>query len=247
MIKLISVNLERDNHYNTVLPFLDKEKADVICLQEAPESFSEHLKQRGYFTFFAPMAVFPLVDSLGAVGILVATKLPQFSHSQYFHRSDELITEYDYDNVEQTLSLAYIMTSLKTPSGNFAIATTHMIDTRDGKENPLQTKAVKSMLEKLRSEPEHLICGDFNMPRGFNNLYKVVTEEYRDEIPEEYQSSLDKNLHRLGNTGVADHIFKDYMVDYIFTKPPYLVKDIHLEFGVSDHAAIVANIYLENR
>lgn len=35
------------------------------------------------------------------------------------------------------------------------------------------------------------------------------------------------------------------MVDYIFTQPPYDVKNVKLVFGVSDHAAIIADISIE--
>jgi hypothetical protein len=32
------------------------------------------------------------------------------------------------------------------------------------------------------------------------------------------------------------------MVDYLFSQSPYQVKDVHLAFSLSDHAAVVAEI-----
>ena len=82
------------------------------------------------------------------------------------------------------------------------------------------------------------------MPRGHNKLYEVITQKYTDTIPRHYRSSLDRNLHRLGKkTDLNQPIFDAYMVDYIFTQPPFEASDIHLEFGVSDHAAVIGNIY----
>jgi exonuclease III len=32
-MKLININIEGDKHFDTVIPFLEKEKPDVLCLQ----------------------------------------------------------------------------------------------------------------------------------------------------------------------------------------------------------------------
>jgi hypothetical protein len=36
------------------------------------------------------------------------------------------------------------------------------------------------------------------------------------------------------------------MVDYVFSQPPYQVSDVALHFGVSDHAAVMANVSIPN-
>ena len=36
-IKLITLNIEGDKHFNSVLPFLQEQNADVVCLQEVFE------------------------------------------------------------------------------------------------------------------------------------------------------------------------------------------------------------------
>jgi endonuclease/exonuclease/phosphatase family metal-dependent hydrolase len=246
VLKLISLNIEKDNHYDTVLSFLDKEAADVICLQEVPESFIVHLLERNYLISFAPLAIFPHKNGDDKNGILIGSKFPVQSQTNYYHRSDENLVKYTKGNEANTLSLSYIMSSIETSAGIFNIATTHIIDTEAGKEDDVQVAIMNSMLAKLKKEPDHLICGDFNMPRGYNKLYEEVTKEYKDNIPKHYQSSLDRNLHRLGNVEIDEPIFDKFMVDYIFTKPPYVASDVRLEFGVSDHAAVVANIFREN-
>ena len=65
---------------------------------------------------------------------------------------------------------------------------------------------------------------------------------YTDTIPANYTSSLDKTLHRKGDDPSRAHLFTDFMVDYLFTKPDYQASDVRLEFGISDHAAVVATI-----
>lgn len=61
MLKLITLNIEMDKHYSRFLPFLDSEKADVICLQEVPESALLYFHERGFATVFAPMIIKKIV------------------------------------------------------------------------------------------------------------------------------------------------------------------------------------------
>ena len=57
MLKLISVNIEMDMHHDTVIPFLQKEKADVVCMQELFESdISMYEEALGMKSIFEPMA-----------------------------------------------------------------------------------------------------------------------------------------------------------------------------------------------
>lgn len=44
-MKLISLNIENNLHHKTVLAFLKKEKADVVCLQELLEEDFEFFKK----------------------------------------------------------------------------------------------------------------------------------------------------------------------------------------------------------
>jgi len=122
------------------------------------------------------------------------------------------------------------------------VVTTHLVDTEHGQTDSFQTQLLAKLLTELDQLPPHLLCGDFNMPRGFNSLYPKITNFYTDAIPRHYKSSLDQSLHRLGTATLDEPIFEKYMVDYIFTKPPYTLKTVGLRFGVSDHAAVVAEL-----
>ena len=88
----------------------------------------------------------------------------------------------------------------------------------------------------------HVFCGDFNIPRGHNVLYETLTTRYTDSVPATYASSLDKNIHRKGDDISRAHLFTSFMVDYVFTQKPYQAENVRLEFGISDHAAVVADV-----
>jgi hypothetical protein len=77
------------------------------------------------------------------------------------------------------------------------------------------------------------LFGDFNAPRG-KEIFSIFTEKLKDNIPLNYETSLDENLHRAGKL--------TYMVDGCFTTPEYVASDVELRFGVSDHAAVLATI-----
>ena len=243
MLKLISVNVEGPKHYKTVFPLIDNENPDVLCLQEAPFEMRTWLQERGYKTSFAPMVRRTFGDIEHIIGILLATKLPQKTRLYYYWQSPEDIPAlYNPDYPALTVSNAYLIATILDNGIEYNIATTHVMDTSNGAPDSHQEKGVSLLIESLGKEPSHVICGDFNMPRHHNNLYEKFTKLYRDEIPKHYQSSLDRNLHRLGKVKIDQPIFDKFMVDYIFAKPEYEVTQERLEFGVSDHAAIVAYV-----
>ncbi len=244
MLKIISLNMETNKHYTKILPFIKKENPDVICLQEAPESFAEELQKKGYKTFFAPMF---LRDDLGGnelytLGIMLASKLPFQAKSVYYHKPNEKIILHDRKNRNNTVATAYIFANIMTSDGLYNVATTHPLKSDDGKANDFQTKMFSSLLKLLAPEEPHMICGDFNMPRGYNTIYEEVTKKYTDAVPLSYKSSLDRDIHLLGNKKTDVPIFDIYMVDYVFTQPPYQAENVRLEFGLSDHAAVIATV-----
>lgn len=248
MLKLISINIETNKHYGRILPFFQNENPDVICLQEAPETFAVELQKLGFETFFTPMCLAKdsTSDGLITMGLMFASKHPFESKAIYYHKPTDEIVLFDRSDFHNTVSAAYIFSSFNTPEGIYNIVTTHPLKTKDGTEDEFQTGIIKVLLEKLADEESHIICGDFNIPRGYNSNYNLITDNYRDCIPDTYKSSLDKELHVKGHTEPNGPITEVYMVDYVFTQPPYQVENVRLEFGLSDHAGIVAEINKTN-
>ena len=240
MLKLISVNIETNKHYKTILPFLDKENADVICLQEVPELFAQELQTRGYHTAYAPMLLKDIDGINMSVGVMIASKYPFTHKAIYYHQNEASLKIYTRE--EETRAVPYLFADIAVLGVTYCIATTHMVDTENGKEDDFQILLTEKMLTLLTQEHKHTICGDFNMPRGYNRLYEKMTTQYQDSIPFHYQSSLDRNIHRLGQVKIDEPIFDKYMVDYIFTQAPYQASDVRLQFGVSDHAAVIATL-----
>jgi len=236
-MKLISLNLEGKRHFNTAFPFLKKESADVLCLMEAPRDLEPWLAAQGYFVTFAPMAIKDQDDLQFETGVLFASKHKHSSETFYYHQPTTDIVHYDKNNKRNTISHPVIFASID----GFHIATTHFTWNPFGETaDQYQTTDLKSLLQYLRTKPAHLLCGDFNIPRKYNSLYQEICTHYTDTIPAFYESSLDAKYHRARNNPQLQKLFRDFMVDYLFTQHPHKASDVRLQFGISDHAAIVA-------
>jgi endonuclease/exonuclease/phosphatase family metal-dependent hydrolase len=243
-MKLLTVNMEGVVHLDRIKTLVATELPDTLCLQEAPDLFADALHTLGYATSFAPMIIRQQLGREFIEGVMIASRFPFTAKTSYYYRAQPTIVQFNETDKEGTISHPILMAAVATPTeGTYMIGTTHIMVTKDGAESEHQRKGITALLHQLASEVPHILCGDFNMPRGYNPLYTDVTKQYTDTIPLHYASSLDRNLHRLGNNPqLTRPIFDTFMVDYIFTQPPYQAHNVRLQFGVSDHAAVVADI-----
>jgi len=238
-MKLISLNLEGKRQLDTALPWLEKETADIICLMEAPEDLQPWLAERGYITTFAPMTFRKQDGQQFYEGLILASKAVHTADIFYYHQPSTDIIPHDRKEKRNTISHPVIFASI----GNLHIATTHFTWNPAGEtadEN--QTTDLVKLLKYLHSKPSHILCGDLNIPRHYNILYEELIKHYTDVVPQQYRSSLDKKLHRLGDNPDKQKLFTHFMVDYIFTQPPFAATDVQLQFNLSDHAAVIAEI-----
>jgi endonuclease/exonuclease/phosphatase family metal-dependent hydrolase len=237
-LSLVSINIERDNHLDLVIPFLRERAADAVCVQELLErdipAFEEAL---GAPCLFAPSTLYPTADGLVAEGTGMFARLPAARSSivQYAGAEGEL-RAYDQDDAArkvETQKYALVAQTLRKRDTEFTIATTHFPWTRDGEADTVQRAAVDRMLAAVRDLGGAVLCGDFNAPRG-KEIFGRIAQDMKDNIPAQYESSLDGAIHRAGPLPL--------MVDGLFTTPGYEAADISLVPGVSDHCAVVATI-----
>jgi endonuclease/exonuclease/phosphatase family metal-dependent hydrolase len=238
-MKLISLNLEGKRHLDTALPFLDAEAADVLCLMEASQDLEPWLTEQGYFVTFAPMVIRTQDGRQFPDGVMLASKEEHTAEVFYYHQATPEITHYNKEDKRETIAHPVIFASI----GEQHIATTHFTwnpvgETAD--EN--QTTDLAKLLAYLQTKPAHVLCGDFNIPRHHNRLYEELLKHYADMIPASYASSLDAKYHRAGADPELQKLFRDFMVDYVLTQPPYEASDVRLQFDVSDHAAVIATV-----
>lgn len=243
-MKIINLNVENQEHTESVFAFLDKESPDVICLQESPESFVSELEAREYYVRFAPyLNLEHPGHGVMKIGVLMASLQPAVLKSHYYHAVPDKDALLDKNNKHETVSNVLVVGEIEDQSGDsYLIATTHLTWTPDGLPNQHQTKDLQQLLTYTSLLEPHCLLGDFNIPRHHNDLYEELIAHYTDCIPTRYASSLDRRLHRKGGDEDARHMFEKYMVDYLFTQSPYTAEKVELIFGISDHAAVVAEV-----
>lgn len=243
-MKLITINIERDKHLSRVLPFITKEQPDVICVQEMFEPHLTLFEAEGYTCSFLPVTMHPLdgISTVEGIAICSKTTTAQFK-SFLYHPASETLQTFDVRRISETNRRGVVLASIVNDDNEYIIGNTHFTWTPQGETpNEAQQEHLPKLLDVLSTEEAHILCGDFNIPRNQSPLYDTLIKTYTDNIPLKYTSSLDRNLHRLGNVPELNKLFESFMVDYVFSKPPYVVTDVRLEFGISDHAAVVATV-----
>jgi len=167
------------------------------------------------------------------IAILTSCKIIKIKKI-YYHGNSKQIYNFTPKKTRQThVNRAIIVTQVKDGEEKFFVGNTHFTWSENGRTSQQQRVNLKSLLKKIKLFPEIIFCGDFNAPRG-KEIFKKISEKYKDNIPLHYKTSIDENLHYAGKL--------DLMVDGLFSTKEYLVTDTKLINGVSDHYAIITNI-----
>lgn len=237
--KIICINIEKDKHHDKVLPFLQREHADVVCMQELYTGDAERYQyELGMQCLFAPMTLSSSRHIAGALhvqGVAIFSRHPATNFVvRLYAGSTKYIPTYK-ENDARTYNHVLLSCNVHKDDVSYTIATTHFTWTPEGKPDAFQRKNSKALLAALDEIPEIILCGDFNAPRG-RKIFDQLALKYKDNIPPEVTSTIDPILHR------APHL--QYVVDGLFTSSKYVVDGVHAEVGISDHKAIVGMIYL---
>lgn len=238
-LKLVTLNIEGYKHFDSVIPFLKHQNADVICLQEVWQKdihvLEFALKMRGYF---APLHHMidekdsPSSRELWGMLILTNRKPVQFAVNYYVESKDSN-PDFIWEDPE-TSNRALLIAEIKKDKELFRIITTHFTWSPNGQSTPKQYKDLGTMIDMLSTYDGFVLCGDFNAPRG-RDIWNKIKTHYHDNIPQNILTTLDPNLHRIKNL--------NYVVDGIFSTPQYLVKNVQVTGGLSDHQAVTAQVF----
>jgi endonuclease/exonuclease/phosphatase family metal-dependent hydrolase len=242
-LHLISLNIERDKHFERFAPFFEREKPDVACLQEVFERdvprLAELLGAAEYL--FAPMTRYPVGNGHEPMGPAIFSRFPMRAPQVRYYRGDpSVIHAWDTStihtkNATEHHLLAYA--DIEKDGGTYRIGNTHFTWTADGEADDYQREDLAKLLPLLEEAGELAFMGDFNAPRG-KEIFQELAKRYASNVPETYGTSLDKDLHRAG--------FLPYVVDHLFTTASYRAENVRLVSGVSDHCAIVADLSLSS-
>lgn len=242
-LKLISANIEGSKHLDLIMPFLEQQQPEVLCVQELDEKDVAALEERmGAKCFFVPM-VYAIEEPKLLQGIGIFSKFPMEAHvEQYAGHHDPEYRIYDpttYESMFNASKFSLAIARILKKDVEFQIGTTHMPVTYRGGMADFQWVALNGLLKVLHAKGEIVYTGDFNAPRG-GEIFAALASKYKDNVPAHYETSLDMELHRAAKEKPNE--IRNRMVDGIFSTQAYSVTDVELISGVSDHCAIVATI-----
>ncbi len=242
-MKLISINIENNLHTETVLALLRKEKPDVVCLQELlEEDFDFYKKELGFegvhqvWSYWNNQKNYPQLTGKRQGVAIFAKKIVDSGSVFYIGNEENMSKPFDeylakeYSQKNRALAWANVQGDEGKP---FRFITTQLPVTHEGEVTAVQIEAIEALLRELKNLGEFVLCGDTNAPRG-REAFSRLAEKYKDNIPLEYKTSIDQNLHKV--KGIQ------FMVDCLFTTSSYKASNVRLVDGVSDHMAVVAEI-----
>ena len=100
-----------------------------------------------------------------------------------------------------------------------------------------------AFLSYIETLDAHVMCGDFNIPRLSSiHSMKSLLNTIPIQFPFHMRRASTQHFIAMVESPDKRQMFESFMVDYVFTQPPYTAHGVRLEFGISDHAAVVATI-----
>ena len=232
-IKLFSLNIEADRHIERVRAAIAEHAPDIVCLQEVFESDCERLASVGdYHVEFALSSRMPRSHSPIDWGVAVLSRTPLMQFEVACYSEDPRIRVFAAPNDPRRLLVSAVM---EHGVSRYRIATTHFTWSEEGRISDEQVADFDRLERVLADYPDYVLCGDFNAPRG-REMFAHFTERLGliDHLPAHITSTIDGRFHRAGDLNLA--------VDTVFATSHYLVSDVQVIDGVSDHKGIVARI-----
>lgn len=240
-LRFISLNIQGDHHLNQVVNFFSQQKANVICLQEVFEADLALLAQAGdqKEIFFSPTVKINQenryhLSPRGAFGIAILSDQQFISKANLYYvgNQDQIPVFIDGEPNSQNRVLAWV--KVKAGQDDFTFATTHFTWSDQGQITSRQQADFIKLNQGLDQVGGCVLAGDFNTPRG-GKLFDQLAQRYYDHIPQHINSTLDPQLHRVGE---KVHL----VVDGLFSTPEYQFSTVELIKGISDHQAIFAKV-----
>lgn len=260
--KLVSLNIERDKHLDRVLEFLKEENADVVCLQEVIENDVETIKKAigiSNSIFNPQLKCLDKNGNIVTLGTIILSKSPiiksealLYSEEMPMSFTPELFQNHLPQEERKVLvnkqgSRKLLVAEIAGKDKNWKIATVHFTWCFYGSKDKNgdfiwdinqemlkeQTEDATRLIKILNNLKEFVFCGDLNSPRG-EKVFGMFEEKFKDNIPKQYETSIDESLHRVGHLPL--------MVDVLFTTPNYQAKNVVFKNGISDHLALVCEI-----
>ena len=239
VISVVTLNIEGDKHFDRFIPVLQKLQPDVVCLQEVFKVDVPQLAAKLGFSE-AAYSFLPMTKILeenqyhippkGEWGVALFTKLEHSNFATFLYKGTAEIPTFTTPN---SVNRGLLMTTVTKGETSVPIATTHFTWTGNGESSDEQRTDFKNLKNFVGMLPPHVLCGDFNSPRG-KETFTLFETLYTDGLPKEVTTTIDGTLHYSGGL--------ELVVDTVFYQAPLAVEKVTVLEGVSDHKGLYFEI-----
>lgn len=250
--KHINLNLyEGGLFFDAILDFFEKEKPDVVALQEVfngtdptlEENFRsmEVLKDffRGWDYFYAPEFMLVRPEGKLEIGNAIFSRFP-ITHKKVtdfgipYGEFDAFPPQGDFGRHPKNIQCCDVHCEGTT----FTICNTHGIWGLDGADTPERLEMSRRIVEMIKDRRNLLISGDFNIKpntQTITNIEKYLKNVYKNDLTSSFNLK-HKDLEK--HPGYASAV-----VDMLFVSPDVSVTTQKVATDdVSDHLAFVTEI-----
>lgn len=244
-LKLLTLNIEGSKHLDVILPRLDRERPDVLLLQEVfehdLEKFRNALDARSHFSSLCSLSLSGLKEDLDNWGIAIFTRDNLIDFRETYYKGSREVA--DIPNLDNHPADARSLLQVVVERGHerFSLATTHFTWVGGLKVSDEQWVDFGRLLPIIRQSAivkEHglVLGGDFNSPRE-EEIFKILARLFTDNVPPNVVTTLDRTPDRPNPW--------DVVIDGLFTTPHYTARNVEVIGGLSDHRGITAQITRE--
>lgn len=241
-MKILQLNIWGGKLGKQVVDLLNREDADVVCLQEAIEmpgsssflieDLDEIKSKTGYqHCYFSPQFGYKLMKRQAKSGLATLSKVPLLETHTLFTRL-EYIDDFDIQDTDYNIrSLQHVV--IQHRGENLHILNHHghhVPNHKNGDEETLrQCKVIVEYMQKLKGQI--VLCGDFNLTPESESL-------------EQINKILINHAKERGIITTRTPLtHKTEVCDYIFTSPDIEVTNFQvLDDIASDHKALTIEI-----
>lgn len=236
-VSFFSLNIEADRHLDKVSNYLDSKMPDIVFLQEVYKIHAEKLAlQFGYHLSFAPHVDFNISEHifkpLGEWGIATLTKINPTNIQLDYYSEHPVVIPHEFMKILKH-PRALLVTELVIEGKKYCFANTHFTWALTSDADVAQLPDYLRLQKLLDKLPSFVLAGDLNASRD-SRVYHELASRYIDQLPVDVKSTLDPILFRKPDLKIV--------VDHLFTTSDYLVDEVRVLTGLSDHCGIAAII-----
>lgn len=232
-MKVVSLNIEGDKHFNRWPNAIKEFSPEIVCFQEV---FSVNIPTISSLLNMELVSFAPLlrveeenqysISPLGLWGIAVFAPSKSMVQSEtYYYYGSEEVARFSLPN---DASRAVIVSSLDYQGEKFVIANTHFTWSPGGESTKEQLRDAKALRDVMSRYPEYVLCGDVNAPRE-RETFALLSEGLTSYIPESVATTIDPDLHYAGPLQLV--------VDTVLATDAYAAK-VDVRSGLSDHQGL---------